>query len=125
MYFLCPTVQCTCGDNPPGPNDCIATLNITSAFLGLVAPPGTVCIQCTFSGVPATDAIFQLNNDNVDPEDGVTVNGVLVVCDSELVFSTTTSIDLSCTSAMNGGHAQRQQSIFFLESESSTCIHVL
>ena len=121
IYFLCPTVQCTCGDNPPGPNDCIATLDITSAFAVLLAPPGTVCIQCTFNGVPATDATFQLNNDAVDPEDGVTVNGVLVVCDSTQLFSTSSSTDLRCISAMNGD----QQSISFLESESSTCIHVL
>ena len=122
MYYissLCPTVQC--GDNPPGPNDCIATLNITSDFRIVLAPPGTVCIQCTFNGVPATDAMFGLDNGAVDPEDGVTVNGVLIVCDSELVFSTASNTDLSCTSAMNGV----QQSILFLESESSTCIHVL
>ena len=116
IYFLCPTVQCTCGDNPPGPNDCIATLNITSDLGVLLAPPGVVCIQCTFNGVPATDATFQLDNGAVDPEDGVTVNGVLVVCDSEQVFSTSSSTDLSCTSGV-----LRQQSIFFLESESSTC----
>ena len=84
-----------------------------------------MCIQCTFNGVPATDATFQLDSGDVDPEDGVTVNGVLVVCDSEQLFSTASITDLSCTSAMNGGQAQRQQSLLFLESESSTCIHVL
>ena len=84
-----------------------------------------MCIQCTFDGVPATDATFILANVAVDPEDGVTVNGVLVVCDSEQVFSTASNTDLSCTSVMNGGQPNRQQSLFFLESESSTCIHVL
>ena len=120
ISFLCPTVQCTCGGNPPGPNDCIATLDITDDFRILLAPPGVVCIQCTFDGVPATDATFQLDNANVDPEDGVTVNGVLVVCDSEQLFSTASNTDLSCTS----GALPRQQSLFFLESESTAHVYM-
>ena len=121
ISFLCPTVQC--GDNP-GPNDCIATLNVTNVFAGLLAPPGTVCIQCTFSGVPATDAMFQVNNGDVNSMVGVTVNGVLVVFESELVFSTDSNTDFSCTSAMNGGQPNRQQSLVFLESESTAHVYM-
>ena len=84
-----------------------------------------MCIQCAFDGVPATDAEFNVNNANVDPTDGVTVNGVLVVCNSTQVFSTNSNTDLRCTSEMNGG--QSQQSILFLDSESTAhnYIHIL
>ena len=58
--------------------------------------PGTVCFHCVFEGVVATDAVFEINSDDIDPNVGTVVNGTLVVFDSEHVFSTITITLVSC-----------------------------
>ena len=85
-----------------GPEDCNATLSLDRSDLILTAPPGTVCIRCVFAGVAAMDATFQIDNTNIDSSKGRVENGVLVVFDTESVFSAM-SIDIQCTSAQ-GSH---------------------
>ena len=58
--------------------------------------PGTVCFHCVFGGVVATDAVFEINSDDIDPSEGTVVNGTLVVFDSERVFNTITTTLVSC-----------------------------
>ena len=83
-----------------GPQDCTATLNLTANVDIINAPPGTVCLQCVFNGVIATDATFSLD---VNSTTGRVVNGVLVVFDSKTVFNTETTVDIQCNSAL-GAH---------------------
>ena len=83
-----------------GPQDCNATLNLAGGVEILSTPPGTVCLQCVFDGVVATDATYSLE---VNSTTGRVVNGVLVVFDSETVFNTRTTVDIQCNSAL-GSH---------------------
>ena len=59
--------------------------------------PGTVCFHCVFGGMVATDAVFEINSDDIDPNVGTVVNGTLVVFDSERVFNTITTTLVSCS----------------------------
>ena len=59
--------------------------------------------------------MFHVNNVLLDPTKGDTVDGVLVVFDSEQVFNTNFVTDIRCVSAANGGITQ--QAIVFLDSE--------
>ena len=73
--------------------------NVTLAIDGETffdVSPGTVCFQCIFGGVVATDAVFEINSDDIDPSEGTVVNGTLVVFDSERVFNTITTTLVSC-----------------------------
>ena len=76
--------------------DCEANVSISVIFI--YAPPGTVCIECVFDGVLATDAEFQIDNQNIDESVGIEDNGVLVVFDTENVFSSSSARSITCTS---------------------------
>ena len=82
-----------------GPEDCTTTLSLDRSDVILNVPPGTVCIQCVFGSVVAMDATFEIDITNLDPSKGRVVNGVLVVFDTESVFSTVNIIDIQCSSA--------------------------
>ena len=82
-----------------GPDDCNATLSLDRSDVILNVPPGTVCIQCVFNSVAATDATFQIDNTNIDSSKGRVVEGVLVVFDTASVFNTVNTVDIQCTSA--------------------------
>ena len=96
-----------------GPEDCNATLSLNRSDLILNAPPGTLCIQCVFNSVVASDATFQIDNTNLDPSKGRVVNGVLVVFDTESVFNTVAAIDIQCISAQG-----TRSGLVFLMSKS-------
>ena len=56
---------------------------------GLVSiPPGTVCVGCSVGGVVASDAVFQIDNSNISTRTGRVVDGVLVMFDTESLFTT-------------------------------------
>ena len=95
----------------PGPVDCTADFTVSVAFAVLVVPQGTVCIQCSFNDVVATDSVFTVNDAAVDGGQGVTVEGVLVVFDSEELFNSVTSTTMQCVRAGNG---ESQQFTVFL-----------
>ena len=50
-------------------------------------PPGTVCVVCSVGSVVAADAVFQIDNSNISTRTGRVVDGVLVVFDTESVFT--------------------------------------
>ena len=103
-----------------GPQDCMATLILAFNGVTLNVPPGTVCIQCVFGSVVATDATFQIDNADIDLSDGRIVNGVLVVFDTTSVFNTVSPRAISCSSAQG-----TQAGIAFLMSKSYwlVCMH--
>ena len=70
----------------------------------IYVPPGTVCIECVLDSVLATDAVFQIDNQNIDESVGIEDNGVLVVFDTENVFSSSTRT-IKCTSGGNMAQA--------------------
>ena len=53
----------------------------------LFVPSGTVCLECIIGGALATEASFQIENNQVASSEGTVVNGTLVVFDSETTFS--------------------------------------
>ena len=105
-------------DSQLGPQDCNATLNLTVSDVILNAPPGTLCVQCVFNGMVATDATYRINTLEVDTDDGRVVNGVLVVFDSKSVFNTITTVDIQCSSALG---TPRIVSVFLMSK--SYCVH--
>ena len=71
----------------------------------IYVPPGTVCIECVFDSILATDAQFQIDHSNIDESVGIEDNGVLVVFDTENVFSSSSTRTIRCTSDGNMAQA--------------------
>ena len=78
-------------------------------------PPGTVCIECSVGGEVAADATFQLDNININGSIGRVVDGVLMVFDTESVFTTYSATDVQCMSVdLTVSH----QVVMYLKSKS-------
>ena len=75
------------------PDDCDDTVTISMSGVIIPIPPGTVCIECSVGGEVAHDTVF---GSHINGSIGRVVNGVLVVFDTESVFSSTT--DVRCMS---------------------------
>ena len=74
-----------------------------------------MCIECSVGGEVAADATFQIDNTNIDESIGRVVDGVLVVFDTESVFTTSSATDVQCTSVnLNAGY----HVVIYLESKS-------
>ena len=98
-----------------GPDDCVDNVTISMSNIILHVPPGTVCIECSVGGEVAADAVFQIDNTNIDESIGRVVGGVLVVFDTESVFNTFSTTDVQCRSVdLNGYHGV----VMYLESKS-------
>ena len=70
-----------------GPENCTATVALDSPTLTILfVPSGTVCLECIIGGALATEASFQIENNQVASSEGTVVNGTLVVFDSETTF---------------------------------------
>ena len=68
-------------------------------------PPGPVCIQCSVGSEVANNAVFQIDGSDVDASIGRVVHGVLVVFDTESVFSTSSANYVQCMSVnLNAYH---------------------
>ena len=80
----------------------------------LYVPLGTVCIECSVGGEVANDRIFQIDNTNIDASIGRIVDGVLVVFDTESVFSTSSATDVQC---MNVDFNHYHSVLMYLESK--------
>ena len=112
-----------------GPDDCVDNVTISMSEVILYVPPGTVCIECSVGGEVANDTEFQTNNtqingsnidSNIDENIGRVVDGVLVVFDTENVFTTSSATDVQCMSVdLNASHSVGM----YLESKSHY-IHV-
>ena len=99
-----------------GPDNCTVTENITSDSVVFVPPGSTVCFQCVLSGSVATDATFQINSGSVDPSDGRTEMGVLVIYDTSTVFVVSASV--GCTSTSEADSATSTVILHSMEPES-------
>ena len=89
--------KCIAGTSLPGPDDCVATVRVNQSTLNVVyVPNGTVCFECVFGGVVASEAMFQIANSNIDPSKATVVDGTLVVFDSGAVFNTDAPISVRC-----------------------------
>ena len=75
--------------NSEGPDDCIESVTLSAANDGGVAyvATGVVCFQCDFGFGVDTLSMFQLDNNDVPRTMGNTVQGVLVIFRTDLVFS--------------------------------------
>ena len=58
---------------------------------------GTLCIECIVGGEVAADAVYKIGDSKIDRSIGRVVDGVLVVYDSESVFSS--AVRVHCMSA--------------------------
>ena len=66
--------------------------------------PGTLCIECIVGGEVAADAVYKIGDSKIDRSIGRVVDGVLVVYDSESVFSS--AVRVYCMSAAhNASHS--------------------
>ena len=100
-----------------GPDNCVDNVTISMSNVILHVPPGTVCIECSVGGEVAADTVFQIDNTNIDKNIGRVVDGVLVVFDTESVFTTSSNTDVQCTSVyLTVSH----QLVMYLESKSYT-----
>ena len=77
-------------------------------------PSGTVCLECIVGGALATEASFQIENNQVAPSEGTVVNGTLVVFDSETTFSEENTI-VRCMSG-SASHGSKSNSTHFFFS---------
>ena len=103
-----------------GPDDCADNVTISMSKVILCVPPGTVCIECGVGGEVANDTKFQTDNTNIDESIGRVVDGVLVVFDTESVFTTSSATVVQCMSVdLNASHTVEM----YLESKSHY-IHV-
>ena len=80
-----------------------------------------MCIECVLDSVLATDADFQIDNQNIDESVGTEDNGVLVVFDTENVFSSSSTRTIKCTSDGNMAQVLVQLASKSLLS-SSACV---
>ena len=91
MHYL---VTTTTGPNASGSglslDDCVATVTLSETIARIVyVPNGPVCFECVFGGAVDTNATFQIDNTNIDNvNNALIVDGILVVIDTEDVFST-------------------------------------
>ena len=68
-------------------------------------PPGIVCIQGSVGSEVANDAVFQIDGSDIDASIGTVVDGVLVMFDTESVFSTSSVNYVRCMSVnFNADH---------------------
>ena len=82
MYFLV--------SSQPGPDNCVENVIISESMKGdsIRIDPGIVCIKCSIGDGLATDAEFLIHDAEIGTDMGRIVDGVLVVFDTESVFTT-------------------------------------
>ena len=104
--------------------DCVDTVPMSENLLIRYVPPGTVCIKCSVGGEVANDSMFQIDGSDIDASTGRVVDGVLVVFDTESVFSISSSTDVQCmTVNLNASHSVK----IYLESKlyRELCFHYM
>ena len=85
----------------PGPQDCIQNVTLVQDQIFDV-PVGTVCILCVFNGMIATDSVVLIDTSAIDSDKARVVDGILVVFNTENVFSPQFGLDVSCESPSQG-----------------------
>ena len=87
-----------------GPDGCAENVTLSMSRDIFYVLPGTVCIRCSVGGEVANDTVFQINGSSIVPSEGRVVDGVLVVNDSESVFTTAKRVQC-ITVSLNGNHS--------------------
>ena len=114
--------------SPPGPNDCVD--NISMSENSRVIPPRIiVCLKCSVGDEVAADATFQIDNSDIDENTGRVVDGVLVLFDTESVFTTakrvqcmSISLNVSHSILMSlNGKSNYTESLFY---DMRTCVSI-
>ena len=84
---------------------CDENINISiSEDIVRILIPGTLCIECIVGGEVAADAVYKIGDSKIDRSIGRVVDGMLVVYDSESVFSS--AVRVHCMSAAhNASHS--------------------
>ena len=82
-----------------GLEDCTAYVSLSTGTGTIEIPPGTVCVECIINGEVVDDAQFQIQRSNIDPSKGRTVDGVLVLFQTENVFTPNVALYLLCFSS--------------------------
>ena len=75
--------------------------------------PGTLCIECIVGGEVTTDVVYKIGDSKIDRSMGRVVDGVLVVYDSESVFSS--AVRVHCMSA---AHNASHSALLYLDCKS-------
>ena len=75
--------------------------------------PGTLCIECIVGGEVAADAVYKIRDSKIDTSIGRVVDGVLMVYDSESVFSS--AVRVHCRSA---AHNASHSALLFLSERT-------
>ena len=79
-------------------------------------PPGTVCVECIVNGEVVDDAQYQLQGSNIDPSKGRTVDGVLVLFETENVFVPNANPSLRCFSSSDSSVSFQALVVFLSKS---------
>ena len=103
-----------------GSHNCIETVTVTEDLESVLVPPGTLCLCCDFGSGASIDTTFQIDTSAVDAGVGSTVNGMLVVYDTEKVFDSRTPRNVKCS---NGGSSFNTAT--FLRSKSNMNLQLL
>ena len=98
-----------------GPEDCTTNVSLSTEAT-IEIPPGTVCIECIINGEVVDDAQFQLQGSNIDPSKGRTVDGVLVLFQTEDVFVPNATPTLRCFSSSDSSVSTQALVIFVSKS---------
>ena len=99
-----------------GPEDCTANVSLSTGDATIEIPPGTVCVECIVNGEAVDDAQFQIQGSNIDPSKGTTVDGVLVLFQTENVFTPNVSPTLRCFSSSDSSVSTQALVIFLSKS---------
>ena len=76
---------------------------------------GTLCIECIVGSEVAADAVYKIGDSKIDRSIGRIVDGVLVVYDSESVFSSAAHVH-----CMSAAHNASHSALLFL-SDCKSC----
>ena len=71
---------------------------------------GTLCIECIVGGEVAADAVYKIGDAKIDRSIGRVVDGVLVVYDSESVFSSAARVH-----CMSAAHSASHSALLYLQ----------
>ena len=82
--------------------------------------PGTLCIECIVGGEVAADAVYKIGDSKIDRSIGRVVDGVLVVYDSEMVFSS--AVRVHCMSA---AHNASHSALLYLSEETCKSHYII
>ena len=93
---------------------CDDNINISmSEHSAHIQIPGILCIKCMVGGEVAADAVYKIGDSKIDKSIGRVVDGVLVVYDSESVFSSAV-----CVHCMSAAHNASHSALLYLDSKS-------